>query len=88
MSRQSEYPANPTAAIRSRIEAASKAMRKRSSMSVPIMNRPGERLTMRPVPIINKVSASRFIEKTNLDFPPGFADRDGVFGACYRLTHT
>ena len=47
-----------------------------SSISVPILNRPGERLMMRPVPIINKVSASRFIEKTNLDFPPGFADRD------------
>ena len=47
-----------------------------ASISVPILNRPGERLTMRPVPIINKVSASRFIEKTNLDFPPGFADRD------------
>jgi hypothetical protein len=45
------------------------------SVSVPIMNRPGERLTMRPVPIINGVSASRFIEKTNLDYPPGFADR-------------
>lgn len=46
-----------------------------ASMSVPIMNRPGERLTIRPVPILNKISASRFIEKSNLDFPPGFADR-------------
>jgi phage repressor protein C with HTH and peptisase S24 domain len=45
------------------------------SMSVPIMNRPGERLVMRPVPIINAISASRFVEKTNLDYPPGFADR-------------
>ena len=45
------------------------------SMSVPIMNRPGERLVMRPVPIINGISASRFVEKTNLDYPPGFADR-------------
>lgn len=45
------------------------------SMSVPIMNRPGERLSMRPVPIINGISASRFVEKTNLDYPPGFADR-------------
>ena len=44
-------------------------------MSVPITNRPGERLTMRPVPIINGISASRFVEKTNLDYPPGFADR-------------
>jgi hypothetical protein len=45
------------------------------SVSVPIMNRPGERLIMRPVPIYNGVSASRFIEKTNLDYTPGFADR-------------
>jgi phage repressor protein C with HTH and peptisase S24 domain len=45
------------------------------TMSVPIMNRPGERLMMRPVPIINGISASRFVEKTNLDYPPGFADR-------------
>jgi hypothetical protein len=45
------------------------------SMSVPIMNRPGERLVMRPVPIVNGISASRFVEKTNLDYPPGFADR-------------
>ena len=45
------------------------------SMSVPIMNRPGERLVMRPVPILNGISASRFVEKTNLDYPPGFADR-------------
>ena len=44
-------------------------------MSVPITNRPGERLVMRPVPIINGISASRFVEKTNLDYPPGFADR-------------
>src|SRR5688572_10345308 len=46
-----------------------------ASMSVQIMNRPGERLTIRPVPIVNKISASRFIERSNLDFPPGFADR-------------
>ena len=46
-----------------------------SSMSVPIMNRPGERLTIRPVPILNKVSAARLTEKTGLDYPPGFADR-------------
>jgi phage repressor protein C with HTH and peptisase S24 domain len=45
------------------------------SMSVPIMNRPGERLVMRPVPILNGISASRFVEKTNFDYPPGFADR-------------
>src|SRR5688572_21006548 len=30
-----------------------------ASMSVPIMNRPGERLTIRPVPIINRISASK-----------------------------
>ena len=30
-----------------------------TSMHVPIMNRPGERLVMRPVAIINKVSASQ-----------------------------
>ena len=46
-----------------------------ASMSVPIMNRPGERLTIRPVPIVNKISATRFIERSNLDYPPGFADR-------------
>ena len=46
-----------------------------SSMSVPIMNRPGERLTIRPVPILNRISATRLIEKTDLDYPPGFADR-------------
>ena len=46
-----------------------------SSMSVPIMNRPGERLTIRPVPILNKISAAESTEKTNLDYPPGFADR-------------
>jgi phage repressor protein C with HTH and peptisase S24 domain len=46
-----------------------------SSMSVPIMNRPGERLTIRPVPILNRVSAARLTEKTGLDYPPGFADR-------------
>src|SRR5215217_8237714 len=45
-----------------------------ASMSVPIMNRPGERLTIRPVPIINKISATKWIERTNLDYPPGFAD--------------
>jgi transcriptional regulator with XRE-family HTH domain len=46
-----------------------------ASMSVPIMNRPGERLTIRPVPILNRISANRLIEKTDLDYPPGFADR-------------
>ena len=46
-----------------------------ASMSVPIMNRPGERLTIRPVPILNKISAAKLVEKTNLDYPPGFADR-------------
>ena len=46
-----------------------------ASMSVPIMNRPGERLTIRPVPILNKVSATRLTERTDLDYPPGFADR-------------
>ena len=46
-----------------------------ASMSVPIMNRPGERLTIRPVPILNKISAAKLMERTNLDFPPGFADR-------------
>jgi hypothetical protein len=46
-----------------------------ASMSVPIMNRPGERLTIRPVPILNKISANKLIEKTNLDYPPGFTDR-------------
>ena len=45
------------------------------SLSVPIRNRPGEQLVMRPVPIVNGVSASRFIDKTNLDYPPGIADR-------------
>ena len=45
------------------------------SIHVPVRNRPGERLSMRPVPIVNGVSASRFIEKTNLDYPPGIADR-------------
>ena len=45
------------------------------SLSVPIRNRPGERMVMRPVAIVNSVSASRFVEKTNLDYPPGFADR-------------
>jgi hypothetical protein len=45
------------------------------SISVPIMNRPGERLTIRPVPILNRISAAKWVEKTNLDFPPGFADR-------------
>src|SRR3982751_3056077 len=44
------------------------------SMSVPLRNRPGQRMVMRPVQIINGVSASRFVEKTNLDYPPGFAD--------------
>jgi phage repressor protein C with HTH and peptisase S24 domain len=39
------------------------------------MNRPGERLTIRPVPILNKISAAKLLERTNLDFPPGFADR-------------
>src|SRR5918993_1440515 len=46
-----------------------------SSMSVPIMNRPGERLTIRPVPILNRISAAKLVEKSNLDYPPGFADR-------------
>jgi hypothetical protein len=46
-----------------------------ASMSVPIMNRPGERLTIRPVPILNRISAARLIEKTAMDYPPGFADR-------------
>lgn len=47
-----------------------------ASMSVPIMNRPGERLTIRPVPILNRISAARLIEQTpDLDYPPGFADR-------------
>jgi hypothetical protein len=46
-----------------------------ASMSVPIMNRPGERLTIRPVPILNKISATKLVEKSNLDYPPGFADR-------------
>src|SRR5436190_9903841 len=46
-----------------------------SSMSVPIMNRPGERLTIRPVPIINKISAAKLVEKSGLDYPPGFEDR-------------
>ena len=46
-----------------------------ASMSVPIMNRPGERLTIRPVPILNKISATKLMERTNLDYPPGFADR-------------
>lgn len=46
-----------------------------ASMSVPIMNRPGERLTIRPVPILNRISAAKLMEKTNLDYPPGFADR-------------
>src|SRR5688572_27001911 len=34
------------------------------SMSVPIMNRPGERLTIRPVPILNRISASKWFERT------------------------
>ena len=46
-----------------------------ASISVPIMNRPGERLTIRPVPILNRISAAKLIEKTNLEYPPGFADR-------------
>ena len=46
-----------------------------ASMSVPIANRPGERLTIRPVPILNKISATRLIERTDLDYPPGFTDR-------------
>ena len=46
-----------------------------SSMSVPIMNRPGERLTIRPVPILNRISAAKLMEKSDLDYPPGFADR-------------
>ena len=46
-----------------------------SSMSVPIMNRPGERLTIRPVPILNRISAAKLVEKSNLDYPPGFTDR-------------
>jgi hypothetical protein len=46
-----------------------------ASMSVPIMNRPGERLTIRPVPIVNKISAHKLVEKSGLDYPPGFADR-------------
>ena len=45
------------------------------SMSVPIMNRPGERLTMRPVPIVNGAAAYKIVEKTNFDYPPGFTDR-------------
>ena len=45
------------------------------SMSVPIMNRPGERLVMRPVPILNGAGATRLVDKSNLDYPPGFADR-------------
>jgi hypothetical protein len=44
-------------------------------MSVPIMNRPGERLTIRPVPILNKISAAKLVEKSSLDYPPGYADR-------------
>ena len=47
-----------------------------ASLEVPIRNRPGERLVMRPVPIVNRVSASKFAEKTNFDYSPGFADRE------------
>lgn len=46
-----------------------------ASLEVPIRNRPGERLVMRPVNILNSISASRLVERTNLDYPPGFADR-------------
>jgi phage repressor protein C with HTH and peptisase S24 domain len=45
------------------------------SMFVPIRNRPGERLIIRPVTIVNTVSAAKLIEKTNYDYPPGFTDR-------------
>jgi hypothetical protein len=47
-----------------------------ASIEVPIHNRPGERLVMRPVPIFNKISAAKFMERTNLDYYPGFADRE------------
>lgn len=46
------------------------------SIEVPIRNRPGERLVMRPVPIYNKISATKFIERSGLDYPPGFTDRE------------
>src|SRR3954469_17557741 len=39
------------------------------------MNRLSERLTIRPVPILNRISAAKLVEKTNLESPPGFADR-------------
>ena len=47
-----------------------------NSIEVPIRNRPGERLVMRPVPLVNRISASRFIERSPLDYPVGFADRE------------
>ena len=47
-----------------------------ASLDVPIRNRPGERLTMRPVPILNTISASKFIERSGLDYPLGFTDRE------------
>lgn len=47
-----------------------------SSLEVPIRNRPGERLVMRPVPILNTISASKFIERSGWDYAPGFADRE------------
>lgn len=45
------------------------------SMFVPIRNRPGERLIIRPVPILNTISAAKLVEKSSYDYPPGFADR-------------
>ena len=47
-----------------------------SSIEVPIRNRPGERLVMRPVPILNTISATKFIERSGWDYAPGFTDRE------------
>src|SRR3954466_9642579 len=47
-----------------------------SSLEVPIRNRPGERLVMRPVPILNTISATKFIERSGWDYAPGFTDRE------------
>ena len=47
-----------------------------ASLEVPIRNRPGERLTMRPVPVLNTISATKFIERSGWDYPPGFTDRE------------
>src|SRR5687767_3521208 len=61
MEKLSQALGRPPEEIRTKLRQAY-YVRGDQSMSVPIMNRPGERLVMRPVPIINGISASRFVE--------------------------